>query len=125
MQAVGHKGIVQHLLDHRVAAIDDFDNGIIVHQLRAHPVERFGALGQGGQHIQFGHGGGAALQGMQVGGHFFQQCFVEALLQGQCLAGGRQRLVFKLFQFRGDKTLGIFQGLPALVIRRRLVRFPA
>ena len=121
MQAVGHEGVIQHLLHHRVAAIDNLDDGFLVHQLRAYPVQCLGAFCQGGQHIQFGHGSGAALQGVQVGGHFFQQLLIQTLFQGQRLAGGRQGLVLEFLQLRGNKALGILQGLAALVIHRRII----
>ena len=114
-------GLVFH---HRVAPRLNVDHCFIA-EFRRGQIERAGTLGEGRQHIQFGHCGGDGLQGGKVGLEHVQQAFVEQLLACQRALRGGQRLVLEGLQFRRDIALGIFQGLAAAVIVRHIVRIGA
>ncbi len=102
---------------HRMPAFDDVDLRIIAELWRA-VIQRGGALGEGGEHVQFGDSGGDALQLRNKWRELVEQLFVEEFFACQCAVVGRERLVLEGFQFRRDVTLGVLQRLAAAVIVR-------
>ena len=119
-QVVGLERLGAHRLHHRVAAAFDPQAGI-VHQFRLRPVQRLGAFGEGGQHVQFAQCGGAALEWFQGLVERIEQCLVQQLLACQRPFACRQHLVLETLQFLGDVALGTGQGLAPGVVHRRLV----
>ena len=93
----------------------------VVAELRRAEVQRGGALGKGGEHVQFGDGGGDALQLRDERRELVEQLFVEEFLARQRAVVGGERLVLEGFQFRRDVALGVLQRLAAAVVVRHLV----
>ena len=61
------------------------------------------------------------MQGRQLSGHGFQHFVIQAFFPGQSPALGTEGLILEFLEFWGDKALGVFQGLAANVVHRRLV----
>ena len=102
-----------------MAAFDDVDLRI-VGELRRAEVERGGALGEGGEHIQFGDGGSDALQLRDERRELVEQLFVEEFFACQCAVIGGECFVLEGFQFRCDVALGVLQRLAAAVVVRHV-----
>ena len=120
-QVVGHKRLVEQLLHHRVPTFLHIKSWL-VGKFRRGEAQGRGSFGEVAQHVEFGQGLGGVLQRGQLFGHGFQDVVVQAFFPGQGTAFGAQCLVLKLFQFRGDEAFGVFQGLAADIVHRRLVR---
>ncbi len=120
-QIIGYERLIQQLFDHRVATFLNVKTGGFA-EFRRRESQGGGALGKITQYIQFRQCLGGVLQGCQLLSHGFEDFIVEAFLTGQRPALGTQGLVFKFLEFRCNKPLGIFQGLAANIVHRRLVR---
>ncbi len=92
----------------------------VVDELRRAEIQRGGAFGEGGEHIQFGDGGGDALQLRDERRELVQQLFVEEFLARQCAVIGGERLVLEGLEFRRDVALGVLQRLAAAVVVRHV-----
>ena len=121
---IGHKRLIQQLFHHRVTAGVDVQARFVT-EFRGGKAQAGGPLGEVAQHIQLRQGLGAVLQLGQGARQCFQQFVVEAFLPGQGPALCAQGLVLEFLEFRGDKAFGVFQGLAAYVVHRRLVRLGA
>ena len=113
---VGDEEHVLHgLLHHRMAALRDADGAGGVH-LRHGVAVAHGHLGQRAQGVQPGHGLGAALHPLHLGGHAVAQLAEAAVLQlVDALAGGHEG-VFQLLELRGEVALVGHQGLFADIV---------
>ena len=120
VQIIGFERLLAYRLDHRVAAALDLQARLCL-QLRARPVQRLRAFGEGGQHIQFAQRSGALLQRFQLPAKGIQQLFVQILLARQRTVTRGQHLVLERLQFLGDVALGIGQRLAARVVHRRTI----
>ncbi len=120
-QVVRFEWIAAHLLDDRMAAAHDADAAAL-DQLRRLPVQRVGALGQIGEHIEFGYrGSGLACSAVRRSIEEVEQRFVQRAFAHQRALACRQHLVLERLQFLGDVSFGTFQRLPPCIVRRRLV----
>ena len=107
------------LLDDGMAAVFNMDDGV-VGKLRTDEAAFDGGGGEGREYVQRSGGFGCFLKLRQGRLNFFQQGFKQAFFQCQCLLLRGQNFVFKGFEFGGDEAFGVFQGLAALVVGRRL-----
>ena len=98
-----------------MATLANFNAGLFG-KLRCAPVQCDGALGQCAKGIQSCHGLRQFGEGLNVGLQLVEQNFVKVFFAGQSTLLRRQGFVFKGFELRRDKTLGIFQSLTAAVV---------
>ena len=98
-----------------MTALTDIDDTLI-NQFRCIEAQRFCTLSEAGEYIQFGQGCCRYLQWNQVFGQIRQQGIVEHFFSAQCACFGAQCFVFELFQFWGDKPLGVFECLAADIL---------
>ena len=106
---------------HRMPPLRDADLRL-VGKLRRAEIQRGGAFGKGGEHIEFGDGGGDALQCRDVRRELIEQLFVKKFFARQCALVGGQRFVLEGLQLRRNVALGIFQCLAAAIIVRHVDR---
>lgn len=120
VQVIGFERLFAYRFDYWMAAAFDLQARLGL-QLRARPVQRLRAFGEGGQHVQFAQRSGTLLQRFQLPAKGVQQLLVQVLLARQRTVARGQHLVLECLQFFGDVALGIGQRLPAGVVHRRTI----
>ena len=105
----------QARLHHRVAALQNFDAGML-HKLRRAPAQRERAFGQGAQRVQCRQRPRQTGQRGHKGLQLIEQLFKQKLLSRQRALLCAQGFVFKGFELGCNKALGVFEGLAAPVV---------
>ncbi len=110
---VWHKeGVFEHLLDHGVAPLADFDGPRKIH-LGAGVVVVHSGLGKAAQHVRACHGPGSGLDPGGVVGQGLADLGKALVFQGVDPVLGREDGVFQLLELFGDIALAVDQGLLA------------
>ena len=104
---IGHKqAALQHLLNHRVAALFNHQHIAVVH-LWLYVIVVAGHLRQGRVHVQLRHSHGGGLNAHQLIRHGAEQLVKQLPLQGEHPLIGTQNFVFQLLQVVRDVALRI------------------
>ena len=85
-------------------------------QLRPAQGQGLGALREGGQHIQLGHGSGGRLQGRQLAEDLIDEPLVEHALARQGPFAGAEDALLQGRELVGDIALGALEGLAAPIV---------
>ena len=101
-----------------MAAFLDVDAGCVVEPRRT-VVERFGALGEVAEHVEFGQRPGAALEAGEILGEPRHERLVERLLSHEGAFARSEHAVLELLELGGDVAFGPLQGLAPDVVGRR------
>ena len=91
-------------------------------EARPREVERFGALGERGQHVERRERRPRLLQRRNGGREVVEQRVEQALLARERALLRRQRLVLERLQLGRDVALGVLQRLAAPVVVGNLLR---
>src|SRR5579871_3231860 len=110
-------GFVTELLDHRMAASND-PHSAVVGEGRARVTVGRSDFGQGGRYIETGDGRCRGTNALRVIGGEPADFAEEILFQRQDLLLGVQNLALVILELGSGETLGVDQGLLALVIGR-------
>ena len=114
-QVVGHEGLGEHALHHRVAALD-VDDLVLAADAGLDVAVAAGRLGQGGQDVEGGRGLRRLLDPARGRGDPGAQGLEDLRLALQDPLVGAQDLLLVLLQLRGDEALAAHHGLLAVVV---------
>ena len=101
-----------------MATAFDVEAGRLVEPRRP-VVERFGALGEVAEDVDFGQRPGAALEAGEILGELRHERLVERFLAREGAFARSEHAVLELLELGGDVAFGALQGLAPDVVGRR------